>query len=251
MNRLTTKPHSHAVSLTFEKPSGTLSQPRGVQLHEPAGDESPVASFLPLHYERNYAYPLVVWLHGEGQSELDLPQIMRHVSTRNYVAVAPRGETAVFGDQDGYAWRDNGDCCQEAEDRVFEAIAHAESRMSVHPDRVFIAGVGCGGTMAMRLAMSHPHIFAGAATFDGALPSGRRPLGRVNELRNLPLLLAGGRESAAYPEARLCDDLRLLHSAGATVSIRQYPGSDDLTTAMLADFDRWMMELVCGAPTRV
>jgi hypothetical protein len=40
--------------------------------------------------------------------------------------------------------------------------------------------------------------------------------------------------------------LRLLHSAGCTVALRQYPGGDELTTGMLADINRWMMERVCG-----
>jgi hypothetical protein len=41
--------------------------------------------------------------------------------------------------------------------------------------------------------------------------------------------------------------LRLLHSAGCTVALRQYPGCDEVTTDMLADMDRWLMDLVCGS----
>ena len=45
--------------------------------------------FVPLHYEPNYAYPLVVWLHGPGDGHRQLKQVMPHISLRNYVAVAP------------------------------------------------------------------------------------------------------------------------------------------------------------------
>lgn len=244
MNRLSTT--------STEEPSPSMPSlvADTLRLREGADEDAPVASFVPMHYESGYAYPLLVWLHGEGQSELDLPYVAPLISTRNYVAVAPRG-TRASRDDAGYQWRDAPDHAAEAEDRVVDAIAHASERLNVNSERVFIGGVGCGGTMAMRVALANPHRFAGAATFDGPLPSSRRPLRWVNRVRTLPLLLAASRASRAYPEERICRDLRLLHSAGGTVSVRQYPGDDDLTTAMLSDFDRWMMEIVCGAASRV
>ena len=30
---------------------------------------TPSATFQPIHYEKGYAYPLVVWLHGPGGNE--------------------------------------------------------------------------------------------------------------------------------------------------------------------------------------
>ena len=65
-----------------------------------------VALFAPIHYERRYAYPLLVWLHGDGGSERELRQLMPQVSVRNYVGAAARG-VAAGGDVDdrgGYAW---------------------------------------------------------------------------------------------------------------------------------------------------
>ena len=100
--------------------------------------------------------------------------------------------------------------------------------------------------MALRLGLRRPEWFAGAASLNGPLPREHRLLSRVNEARRLPLLLQSGRDSEGYPESTVCDDLSLLHSAGCQVSIRQYPGADELTTVMLADLDRWAMGIVCG-----
>ena len=105
--------------------------------------------------------------------------------------------------------------------------------------------------MAARLAWNQPQMFAGVATFMGAIPSTNCPLRRVNELRGLPLLLASGLESQAYDEVRLCRDLRLLHSAGFTVVLRQYLCGDELMTDMLSDLNSWMMEIVCGSTAQV
>ncbi|QDT69739.1 Alpha/beta hydrolase family protein [Planctomycetes bacterium MalM25] len=201
------------------------------------------ATFTPKGFEPGYRYPLMVWLHGGGADEQSLPDVMRHVSTRNYVAVAPRG---VDQTEAGYTWGESLESIDSAEDAVFEAIESANVRFSLHPERVLLAGAGAGGTMAMRIALRHPNHFGGAATIDGPLPTNHQPLARLNDLRGLPLLLSASKESTAYGESRVCQDLALLHSGGCRVAIRQYPGDDDLTTTMLADLNRWAMEIVCG-----
>lgn len=201
------------------------------------------ATFTPMAYEHGYDYPLIVWLHGDDADERSLPGVMKHVSVRNFVAVAPR--SAAEGNSSS-GWDQTADTIESAEDAVFAAIESARERFSLHPRRVFLAGSGAGGTMAMRLGLRHPDRFAGVATLDGPLPTGQTPLGRVNEIRQLPLLLSASRQSAGYPEPHVCQDLSLLHSAGCRVAIRQYPGDDDLTDTMLADLNRWAMEIVCG-----
>jgi phospholipase/carboxylesterase len=169
---------------------------------------------------------------------------------RNYVAVAPRAtlaaEPAKHGDGErakvGYEWLQTPDHILLAEHRVFTAKAAAERRFHVAGNRVFLAGFGCGGTMAMRLALNHPTVFAGAASFGGLFPSGYAPLGRLAEVRKLKLLLATCRDSLEYPPENVCEHLRLFHTAGLSVCLRQYPCGDELTTTMLADMDRWIMD---------
>ena len=248
MNRLALSPDGIAESY---QQSVVGCQPEGLPDRRKPIAESPRrpphAIFVPMHYEPGYAYPLVVWLHGSTGNEHQLRKVMPLVSVRNYVAIAPRASSAERRRREAFRWRQTSDAIEEADARVFDCIAIAERRFNIHRRRVFLAGFGSGGTMAMRIAWSNPGRFAGVASIGGALPSRGCPLSRVNELRQLPCLLATTRASRAYPESRVCQDLRLLHSAGCTVALRQYPGGDELTTGMLADFDRWMMELVCGS----
>ena len=35
-----------------------------------------------------------------------------------------------------------------------------------------------------------------------------------------------------------------MHAAGMSLSVRQYPGGDELDLQLLGDVNRWMMELV-------
>src|SRR5262245_30987235 len=64
----------------------TLSPPMAVDLAGGLDNEPQDAHCIitPLHYERNYAYPLIVWLHGPDDDERQVTRVMPHVSTRNY-----------------------------------------------------------------------------------------------------------------------------------------------------------------------
>jgi phospholipase/carboxylesterase len=206
------------------------------------------AIFAPLHYEPNYAYPLLVWLHGPGDDESQLKRIMPHVSLRNYVAIAVRGPSPANrrSGRPGYTWTRQQAEVALSDERVFEAIEMAQARFSVSSGRVFLAGFDCGGTMAFRLAMDHPRHFAGVLSLCGGFPAGRTPLRRLIEARRLPIFLACGRDSSLYPPSAVCDDLRLFHSAGMQVALRQYPCGQEIAPAMLGDMDRWIMEQVAG-----
>ena len=199
-------------------------------------------TFAPIHYEARYSYPLIVWLHSTAGNERELRRVMPLVSMRNYVAVAPCGRSA----EQRQGWRQAADQIEVAETRVADCVAAAQHRFNIHPNRIFLAGCGSGGTMALRIAWNDPQRFAGVVAINGPLPTRMHPLRRVNELRRVPCLLATSRDSREYPASRVCHDLRLLHAAGCTVALRQYPGSDELTSNMLSDMDRWLMELVCG-----
>ncbi len=242
----------------------------------------PFSLFAPLHYEPNYAYPLVVWLHGSGESEQQLRRIMPSISLRNYVAVAPRG-TAVapapaaaadagsitrassttdsahsataprsrpqakkFGSVSGYSWRQTEGHIQAAELRVMECLDAAAEKLNTAPHRCFLAGYGAGGTMAFRIALRNPQCFAGVLSLCGPFPNGCSPLAQLHEIRQLEVFVACCRAGSVYPTEKVCHDLRLLHTAGMSVVLREYPGDDDLSTLMLADMDRWLMEQVIG-----
>ena len=70
------------------------------------------------------------------------------------------------------------------------------------------------------------------------------PLLRLAEARRVPVFLACGRESQKFPTAVVCENLKLFHSAGMQVALRQYPCGHQMSPLMLADMDRWIMEQI-------
>jgi phospholipase/carboxylesterase len=207
----------------------------------------PHALFAPVHYESGYAYPLIVWLHGANDQERQLQKIMPLISMQNYVAVAPRGNDMSNPggtEQIQYGWQQTDEHIQLAEQRIFDSVDVANQKYNVSPKRIFLAGFDTGGTMAMRIALRHPNRFAGVLSLCGALPTGRTPFGNLVAARRLGVFLATGRESLKYPATQVCDDLRLLHTAGLSVTLRQYPCGHELMPQMLADVDRWIIEQI-------
>lgn len=235
-------------SLTASAPSGP-KPPHSVDIARcETATTARHALFGPLHYEANYAYPLLVWLHGTGDSERQLPRIMPLVSMRNYVAVAPRGaaSSATRGQRQDHGWDQSQAGVLRAGERVTECIEAAQQRFHVAQDRVFLVGYGTGGSMALRLALLDPYRFAGAASLGGPFPVGHCPLRRLDEVRHVPLLLATARDSTRYAPQQVASDLRLLHAAGMSLTLRQYPCRDELTTGMLGDLNRWLMGQICS-----
>jgi phospholipase/carboxylesterase len=161
---------------------------------------------------------------------------------------------AVRGTSDhqrGFAWPESRDAILAAESRVDEAVAQAKNRFHVHPGRIFIAGAGAGGTMALRLALRWPDRFAGGGSIGGCFPVGQSPLARLQLARRSRLLIMHCRDSATYRVEQVCDELSLFHAAGMSVTLRQYPCGDELTTQMFRDLDAWLMEQVTGVASTV
>ncbi len=219
---------------------------------------TPHCLFSPIHYEAGYAYPLIVWLHGPGDNENQLRTVLPLISMRNHIGVGPRATTAECPEAERsksatagtlarttFYWTQTCEEISKATEYVLDCIDIATSRYHVHRNRIFIAGYDCGGTMALRIALENPQLFAGAISLGGSLPRGLNLLRRINEARNLPLLISNSLDSQRYSPQQACEDLRLLHTAGFSLDLRQYPCGDELTTKMLSDMDQWILEQIC------
>ena len=228
---------------------GNISESAFDLTHENTSNCSPEfhhSLFVPLHYEKGYAYPLLVWLHGDGDNERQLKRVMPGISLRNHVAVAPRGTSASDVVDNAFCWRQSEADVIEAQWRLTSCIETVQNRYNIHAGRVFLGGYADGGTMALRLALRMPRICAGVVSVGGALPTSHAPLVNIERARGLSVMLMQGEASTDYSSTQLCGDLRLLHAAGISVAVRQYPAEDELTTKMLSDIDSWMMERVTG-----
>lgn len=214
----------------------------------------------PVHYEPRYEYPLVIWLHSPGRDEHEILSAVPRLSMRNYVAVAPRAvkyrcrNGSISGSVSGrcsriapmYDWPTDGPLVEEAEERIFRAIDRARSECSVSSKRIFLVGLGSGGTFALKTGTKYPEYFAGAVSMLGAFPKEERPLRCWRQTRSFPIFLAVGLYSRTFTPADAALQLRLFHTAGMSALIHQYETADQPTAQMYRDVNHWIMDRVTG-----
>ena len=240
---LATRPFEESKdSSTFELPGGAAtSQEVPFAPAHKTPDLSDSCLFMPLHYEANYQYPLIVWLHSNGDEASELQRVMPGLSLQNYVAIAP--QAALGNAHSGFNWEQDPSSIDFAADSVLASIDMASCRANINQQRIFIGGYGAAGTMAFRVAFTHPDLFAGVASINGPLPEGSAPLGRWSTSRNLEVFWSHCRKSVDFEQEVLCRQLKLLHIAGFSVTLRQYPGCDKLVPNALKDLNHWIMQM--------
>jgi phospholipase/carboxylesterase len=183
--------------------------------------------FLPQGYERGYRYPLLVWLPDSSQP-IDFGRAMGRLSLRNYVAI----EAAPT--------------IHDADEAMWQAIDHATAVTNIHPERIFLIGVSQGGTAALRLACRHATAIAGGVSLGGPFPLDEGSLGRLSDVRRLPMLMCTAHTNSTHEAASIERTLRVFHAAGASLAMRIYPSNRRLTRSVLQDVNRWLMDTITG-----
>lgn len=221
-------------------------------LHESTIDLGfPHRLFVPEHYEPGYDYPLVVWLHSDASCELELDNVMMALSSRNYVAIAPRANLKCPGSGRRFRWGTSNNSCAEAEDLVWNCVQSVASRLSVDTNKIFLAGFGSGGTMAQWIGLKYARQIAGVVSLSGSFPRLPGVLSNWKRSRDLPVLFAQRQESTICSEDELVRAVQISHQSGLDYKFWQLRSERDegleaneLDSTMLETANRFMMSIV-------
>lgn len=214
-------------------------------------DNLPVRTFLPIGYEPNYPYPLLVFLHGHASNEEQVLRLAPRLSRRNYVAIGLRGPHRVDRedyDRPRFTWPTDGENDALLEDYLISAVEQTRRYYHIHSERIFLAGVCEGAAIAYRLGLSFPEKLGGVISLNGCMPAPGpgRPLFRLPELRQLKVLIGHGIANAVVPLGMARRDYMALYAAGLEVEMRTYATTHRLHADMLRDVNRWIQEQVGG-----
>jgi polyhydroxybutyrate depolymerase len=142
------------------------------------GRERTYLLYLPSHYQRRKAIPLVVFLHGGGGSakQADNTYHWREkAETEGFALLYPEG--VPNGGLLGIRTWNAGSCCQYAlkhniDDLAFIAALLDELTINypqLNSQRVYVTGMSNGAMMAYRLACEIPHRIAAIASVAGTM----------------------------------------------------------------------------------
>jgi predicted peptidase len=162
--------------------------------------------YLPIDYTPNAQWPLLLFLHGSGQSGDDLelvakygpPALIASGKQLPMIAISPQCRT-------GELWESH---------RLLALLNHLEQRFSVDPDRVYISGYSIGGYGTWALAAAAPERFAAAVPVSGG--------GKVEDakrLASLPIWAFHGDKDDIVPLQRSQEMVDAIRAQGGSAKL--------------------------------
>lgn len=205
------------------------------------GETRTYITHLPPGFNANESVPLVIALHGLGDSPSNFMGIGLNTAadTANFIAVYPATIDFLLG---GTAWNNGANPFGMADDVGFIAalIDQLHADYNIDLSRVYATGFSMGGMMSHRLACDLSDRIAAIAAGSGTMPNSILP--NCNPERPVPVMHVHGTDDGTVPYAgspllglgsveATIDKWVDLNSCAATPTIESVPdaASDGLT----------------------
>jgi len=139
---------------------------------------------VPDKYTPEQAWPLVVALHGYGDTATAFHNLWKSVTdSLGFVLLTPQGEERT---KEGFGWTWGSN----AERAVQISIDIARGAVHIDQGRIYLTGFSLGGSLCYKLGLKYPHIFHGIAPL-GA-PFDKKFLAENRTLQNLRVYIGHG-----------------------------------------------------------
>jgi predicted peptidase len=189
--------------------------------------------YLPKGYEASdKAWPLVLFLHGAGESGDDLEQVKKHGPPKLVEAGKDFPFILVSPQSSGRGWRP---------ELLLALLEDIEASHKVDKDRVYVTGLSMGGYGTWALAAEAPERFAAIAPVCGG---GRTA--DAAKIKHLPAWVFHGAKDPVVPLERSEEMVEALKAAGADdVKITVYPEAEHDSWTETYDnpaFYEWLLE---------
>lgn len=208
-----------------------------------------VSLFRPEHYEPGYAYPLIIWLHHDGESEQTLHDILPAISTRNYLGLSFRAPAInPQASKAGYYWPDSHLFIQQFTEQIQQTVRELSKVLNIHEQRIYLAGTGVGCSVATRLMLHSGDFYAGAALFRGEFRQSDFQHATCGNLKQKRILLDHSPVPQVDESLNASWFTRMLQSTGVEIQAMNLLKADSNSeTKQLATLNRWIMEGISTA----
>ena len=171
------------------------------------GKEISYLLYLPANYSATGKAPLMLFLHGRGESQGPLsnvakwgpPARVEHGYAYPFVMASPQCPA-------------NESWPQAGQQRLLVALLdHLTQTLAIDTDRIYLTGLSMGGYGSWRLAADHPARFAAVAPVCGA----GNPAD-AEKLKSLPIWAFHGTEDTAVPFQKSKEMVEAITRSGGT-----------------------------------
>ncbi len=175
--------------------------------------------YLPKEYgSEEKSWPLLVFLHGSGESGSDLNKVKAHGPPKLIAEGKDFPFIVVSPQSSGRGWDASS---------LNGLVDDVTSKYQVDTNRIYVTGLSMGGFGTWSLAAAYPAKFAAIAPICGGGNPGDAP-----KIKDLPIWVFHGAKDTAVPLKRSADMVEALKEAGSkSVEFTVYPeaGHDSWT----------------------
>ena len=140
------------IPMTANNDGGEMNTITQVAAGFSCGDSGCSSIFLPEHFEPDYAYPLLAYLHEDGTSDLALSDWFPQISERNYLGLGIRAPfPTTLGMPGQYRWLVHRPDASIG--KVRESLEDAVRMLNIHPERIYLFGEGVGAIVALQVLL--------------------------------------------------------------------------------------------------
>jgi pimeloyl-ACP methyl ester carboxylesterase len=127
---------------------------------------------LPVEYRHSQSYPVLMVLHEAGEKPAAMISRWSEALAHGYILVAPEWEVGGGGGAPANPFGGGGrggsyQYSAHEHETVLATLRDLRQRFNIDSDRVFLTGLGQGGSMAFDVGLSHPDLFAGLIPMSG------------------------------------------------------------------------------------
>ncbi|MBN9523090.1 dienelactone hydrolase family protein [bacterium] len=180
------------------------------------GSKSPYVVFVPHDYDGSKAYPVILFLHGAGETkggpkqpvEVGIgPAIKTQEKTFAAITVIPQSEKRT--------WRADSDDAK----RALAILGEVTKNYKTDPDRVYLTGLSMGGFGTWSIAGMYPERWAAIAPICGGGKVESAP-----KMKDIPAWVFHGDKDTAVKVELSRDMVAALKKAGGSPKYTEYPG---------------------------
>jgi predicted peptidase len=220
-----------ASSLRAESPASPAQQAKNFEKRITITAKLDYLLSLPAEYSQSRkSWPLVLFLHGAGESGKDLNKVKTHGPPKLVETKGPFPFILVSPQCPGRGWNPE----------VLNALLDTVIRQyRVDKNRVYLTGLSMGGYGTWALGAAHPEKFAAIAPICG----GGDPAD-AGKLAKLPIWVFHGAKDPTVPLKRSEEMVEALKAAGAHPKFTVYPEAEhDSWTATYdnPEFYQWLL----------
>jgi predicted peptidase len=180
------------------------------------GGEAKWVLFVPHGYQGDKAYPIILFLHGAGETGIDGvkqakvglgPAILKQEKSFPFFAVFPQSQKRT--------WKADSDDAK----RALAILDQVQKDYQIDSKRIYLTGLSMGGYGTWSLATAHPDKWAAIAPICG----GGDPT-QADKIKHIPTWCFHGDADKAVKVEKSREMIDALKKAGAMPKYSEYPG---------------------------